>query len=125
MSLRSSGLRLPNFFTSAPHWRRIRNHHAGGMVEARMKSIFVLVALIFTPLAAHAGERVGDAALGAVSGAVVFGPVGLVAGAVVGFTAGPSIAQSWRRNRNHPRHVVRAKRQRVAAKPRAPAPVSA
>src|SRR4051812_16684951 len=85
-----------------------------------MKSILVLVALIFTPLAAHAGERVGDAALGAVSGAVVFGPVGLVAGAVVGFTAGPSIAQSWRRNRNPPRHVVRAKHPRVAARQRAP-----
>ena len=92
-----------------------------------MKSILAMlvVALTLAPFAAHSGERVGDAALGAVSGAVVFGPVGLVAGAVVGFTAGPSIAQSWRANRNHPRHVVRAKRQRVAAKPRAPASVSA
>src|SRR3954452_22351128 len=67
---------------------------------------------------AHAGERVGDAALGAVSGAVVFGPVGLVAGAVVGFAAGPAIAQSWRDNRNHPRQVVRGKHPRVAAKQR-------
>jgi hypothetical protein len=78
----------------------------------------LLVALIFTPAAADAGERVGDAALGAVSGAVVFGPVGLVAGAVVGFAAGPAIAQSWRDNRNHPRQVVRGKHPRVAAKQR-------
>ena len=44
---------------------------------------------------AKAQERAGDAALGAVSGAVVLGPVGAVAGAIVGFTAGPSIARSW------------------------------
>src|ERR1700756_5707165 len=40
-------------------------------------------------------HRPGDAALGALSGAVVLGPIGAVAGAVVGFTAGPSIARSW------------------------------
>jgi len=92
-----------------------------------MKSILAVLVVAFTlaPFAAHAGERVGDAALGAVSGAVVFGPVGLVAGAVVGFAAGPAVAQSWRANRNHPRHVVHAKRQRVAAKQRAAAPASA
>ena len=46
-----------------------------------------------TLTAARADEhRGGDAALGALSGAVVFGPVGAVAGAVVGYTAGPSIA---------------------------------
>src|SRR5712671_7611642 len=92
-----------------------------------MKSILAVLVVAFTlaPFAAHAGERVGDAALGAVSGAVVFGPVGLVAGAVVGFAAGPAIAQSWRNNRNHPRHVVRSKPQRVAAKQRAAAPASA
>src|ERR1700694_6310049 len=43
----------------------------------------------------YAQERVGDAGLGAVSGAVVLGPVGAVAGAVIGYTAGPSIARSW------------------------------
>src|SRR4051812_36928284 len=44
---------------------------------------------------AAAQERAGSAALGAVSGAVVLGPVGAVAGAVIGYTAGPSIARSW------------------------------
>lgn len=55
-----------------------------------------LTALTLTASAAIADEhRGGDAALGALSGAVVFGPVGAVAGAVVGYTAGPSIARSW------------------------------
>jgi hypothetical protein len=47
------------------------------------------------PAAAFAQHRGGDAALGALSGAVVLGPVGAVAGAVVGYTAGPAIAHSW------------------------------
>ncbi len=86
---------------------------------------FILgAALTLLPLAAHADERPGDAAIGAVSGALVFGPVGLVAGAIVGYAAGPSISQSWRRNRNHPRQAVRAKQTRVAAQPRTPMPAA-
>ena len=45
--------------------------------------------------AAMAEERSTDAALGAVSGALVLGPIGAVAGALVGYSAGPSIASSW------------------------------
>jgi hypothetical protein len=45
--------------------------------------------------AASAQHRAGDAALGAVSGAVVLGPIGAVAGAFIGYSAGPSIARSW------------------------------
>jgi hypothetical protein len=44
---------------------------------------------------AKAQQRAGDAALGALSGAVVLGPVGAVAFAFVGYAAGPSIARSW------------------------------
>src|SRR5882724_7792262 len=51
--------------------------------------------LLLAPSAAFAQHRPGDAALGALSGAVVLGPVGAVAGAVVGYTAGPAIARSW------------------------------
>src|SRR5947208_12694415 len=63
----------------------------------RMKKMIValVMATALTPLAAIAQERAGDAALGALSGAVVLGPVGAVAGAVVGYTTGPAIANSW------------------------------
>ena len=75
------------------------------------------IALTLASSQARAQERAGSAALGALSGALVLGPVGLVAGAVVGYTAGPAIGRSWRANRNVPRHRVRvAKRSHVAAR---------
>src|SRR5689334_24889232 len=83
-----------------------------------MKSLIAAISIVLAlASSAHTGERVGDAALGALSGAVVFGPVGLVAGALVGYTAGPTIAQSWRNNRHHPRQRAHAARRpaRVAA----------
>ena len=72
-----------------------------------MKTLGVLTVLTVAllPLAAHAGDRGTDAALGAVSGAVVFGPVGALAGALVGFTAGPSIGHSWGLNGSPRRHA--------------------
>jgi len=83
--------------------------------------IIIAVAVIALALAssrAVAQERAGSAAIGAVSGAVVLGPVGAVAGAVIGFTAGPEIARSWRAS-SHPRHRARVvKHARVAAKQR-------
>ena len=77
-----------------------------------MKKIFVtlMMATALPPLGAIAQERAGDAALGALSGAVVLGPVGAVAGAVVGYTAGPAIASSWglrRHGRHHHRRYAR------------------
>jgi len=83
-----------------------------------MKLALAAIAVVLTlaPIRVHAEERVGDAALGALSGAVVLGPIGLVAGAVVGYTAGPSIARSFRANRNLPRHRTHvAKRPAQAA----------
>jgi hypothetical protein len=59
---------------------------------------FIVAAVVsqaLVPIGAGAQERGGDAALGALSGAVVLGPIGAVAGALVGYTAGPSIARSW------------------------------
>src|ERR1700761_3407959 len=72
---------------------------------------------------ARANEhRPGDAALGALSGAVVFGPIGAVAGAVVGYTAGPSIAHSWGFRHSH----SAARRTRAARQtPPAEAPTQA
>src|SRR6516225_4544524 len=55
----------------------------------------VTISLALMSSAAMAQERTGDATLGALSGALVLGPVGAVAGAIVGYTAGPSIASAW------------------------------
>jgi hypothetical protein len=72
------------------------------------KSLAVLaIAMTLVPFAASAEERMGDAALGALAGAVVLGPIGLVAGAAVGYTAGPSIANSWGMRRHHARPAPR------------------
>jgi hypothetical protein len=80
-----------------------------------MKKAFAFAALGLSMMSATAlaGERRGgDAALGALSGAVVFGPVGALAGALVGYTAGPGIAQSWGvRGSGTPRHGRRSARQ--------------
>ena len=54
--------------------------------------IAVTFACATTP--AHAGRAV-NTALGTLSGLVVFGPVGAVAGAAVGYTAGKGISCSW------------------------------
>jgi hypothetical protein len=68
----------------------------------------VALALALMTSMAMAEERPGDAALGAVSGAVVLGPIGAVAGAVIGWTAGPSISHSWGMHRaSAPRHARR------------------
>ena len=56
--------------------------------------------LLLAPSAALAQERATDAALGAVSGAVVLGPIGAVAGAFIGYSAGPSISRSWGMDRS-------------------------
>jgi hypothetical protein len=57
--------------------------------------VAVLIAGSIVSFEAKAQERAGSAALGAVSGAVVLGPVGAVAGALIGYTAGPAIVHSW------------------------------
>ena len=61
-----------------------------------MKKTTAVAALALSLISstAMAQERGGDAALGALSGALVLGPIGAVVGAVVGYTAGPSIARS-------------------------------
>jgi hypothetical protein len=62
--------------------------------------LFCLAAsLSSTPVMAQ--ERLGDGAMGALAGAVVLGPLGLVAGSVIGYTAGPGIASSWGLRHHH------------------------
>jgi hypothetical protein len=61
-----------------------------------MIKVYITAALLMVLVPSSAmAQRAGDAALGAVAGAVVLGPVGAVAGAFVGYTAGPSISRSW------------------------------
>ena len=81
-----------------------------------MKKTIACVALSLALMssAVMAAERVGDAALGALSGAVVLGPIGAVAGAVVGYSAGPSIAHSWGLRRSS---TVRQARRPAPAEP--------
>jgi hypothetical protein len=66
-----------------------------------------VMSILLSTLGALAQERAGDAALGALSGAVVLGPVGAVAGAVIGYTAGPSISHSWGLRRSEPHYPER------------------
>jgi len=69
-----------------------------------MKKLLVVVVIAgLSVYEANAQERAGSAALGAVSGAVVLGPVGAVAGALIGYTAGPAIAHSWGVGHSHVR----------------------
>jgi len=69
-----------------------------------MKNLFAMTFVgvaVLMPVAAGAGERVTDMALGAASGALVAGPVGLVAGGVIGFAAGPDISRGMGLRRHH------------------------
>jgi hypothetical protein len=89
---------LPNLSaTSGKDWE----------LNMRYKIASVVLAVALMPSAAMAGERAGDAALGAVSGALVLGPIGAVGGAAIGYTAGPSISHSWGLHRSNSRRQVR------------------
>jgi hypothetical protein len=86
-----------------------------------MRTIIAIAAIGMLMLAspAAAQERAGSAALGALSGAIVLGPVGLVAGAVIGYAAGPEIGRTLRgkpaASRAKARHA-KARGTRVATK---------
>jgi hypothetical protein len=66
----------------------------------------VALGLVHATSSAYAG-RAANTALGTVAGLVVFGPVGAVAGAAVGYTAGKGIARSWGLSRYRHRPVRR------------------
>ena len=73
----------------------------GGEIMRHVVAIAFVTLALLAPSAASAGERVVDAALGAASGAIVAGPVGLVAGGVIGFAAGPDIAHGLGLHHHH------------------------
>jgi len=75
----------------------------------------VVMAVSLAPLGALAQERVGDAALGGLSGAIVLGPVGAVAGIVVGYAAGPAISRSWGLRRSASRYQGQAAKRPTVA----------
>lgn len=56
-------------------------------------AIVFVVGALFVPTAAGAGERLFDGAVGAASGALLFGPPGFVAGGIIGYVAGPRISR--------------------------------
>jgi hypothetical protein len=69
-----------------------------------MKRVFpvaIVMAVAFAPAVAGAGERVNEMALGAASGALVAGPVGLVAGGIIGYVAGPDIGRGLGLKHHH------------------------
>jgi hypothetical protein len=76
----------------------------------------VVMTISLAPLGAFAQERVGDAALGGLSGAIVLGPVGAVAGIVVGYAAGPAISRSWGLRRSDSRYPDRTAPRSAAAR---------
>ena len=70
-----------------------------------MKVLFALAivtsAITLAPITAIAQDRGSDAAMGAVSGLMVAGPVGAVVGGVVGYTEGPTIAHGMGLRHRH------------------------
>src|ERR1700754_3560668 len=94
----------------------------------KWKVAFSILALSLATQASADEHRGGDAALGALSGAVVLGPIGAVAGAVVGYTAGPSIAHAWGFRRGHTAHQrahpARQDAQASASPAQAPRPAA-
>lgn len=82
-----------------------------------IRKIFVAALALGLSLAsaeALADERGLDGLLGAGAGALVFGPVGLVAGGVIGYSAGPGIncglrGGCGRRRYYHRRHASTAR----------------
>ena len=60
----------------------------------------------FAPNAALA-DRAVNTGLGAGAGLLVLGPIGAVAGGVIGYTAGNGIARSWGLSRSRPARKVR------------------
>jgi len=77
------------------------------------KAALAAVVVVLSSVAAQAGERIIGAGVGAVSGAIVAGPVGFIGGGVIGYVAGPDIACGLGINRCYRhRHRHRHRRRR-------------
>jgi hypothetical protein len=85
-----------------------------------MKALFALALVVagmtVAPAVGSAQERLKDGALGALSGAIVAGPVGAIAGGAVGYVAGPNIARGMGLKGRHHRYThSNYRHRRVAA----------
>jgi hypothetical protein len=114
-----------------PHFWLTLSGYRGELQLKRTIAIAAAVLSLISSQALADEHRGGDAALGALAGAVVLGPIGAIAGAAVGFTAGPSIAHSWgfRRSGSAARRTRSAQQQTQAPDTRpamaAPGPAAA
>ena len=97
-----------------------------------MKKTLIVLAVIATSLAcvpANAQERAGHGLAGVVAGALILGPVGAIAGGLIGYTAGPEMTHGLVGEQPRVRSKVRrsarsgnsAKRAVAAGPPPAPA----
>jgi uncharacterized membrane protein YdjX (TVP38/TMEM64 family) len=75
-------------------------------IKMKIATVILIAAVVALPASADARHRAGNAAIGAVAGAVVFGPVGALAGAAVGYTAGEGIARDWGLHHSRPARKV-------------------
>jgi hypothetical protein len=76
------------------------------MTFSKLAVIPAVLGLIALSVPAQAGERkVGNTAMGATAGLLVLGPIGAVAGGVIGYTSGDHIAyrMGWKRHHRHRR----------------------
>jgi hypothetical protein len=103
---------IPKFASQGAN-KVLRTSESGHHAMKTLSAVVLAAGLIALPAVASAQERVGDAALGALAGAVVAGPVGAVAGGAIGYTAGPRIAHRMGvRHRHAHRHVRQRQAQR-------------
>ncbi|WP_374548028.1 hypothetical protein [Rhodoblastus sp.] len=84
------------------------------MIRTSLAAILAL-GLVCASAEAFADERPLDGLLGAGAGALVFGPVGLVAGGVIGYAAGPGIGCGLRGGCGRRRHAGHYRHQASAS----------
>jgi hypothetical protein len=93
-----------------PHFRCPVSLLGLGIAMKRLLVAVVIAGSLFS-FEAGAQERAGSAALGAVAGAIVLGPIGAVAGAFIGYSAGSRIAHSSEVERTASRSRIRREAQ--------------
>jgi len=68
--------------------------------------ILCALAIIMIPIEVKAQERVVDGAGGALAGVLVAGPIGALAGGIIGVVSGPDIARGMGLKGHHHYHRV-------------------